>query len=473
MPESGRASRFAALREMKTFVVIWAGQLVSALGSGLTAFAVPVVVFQKTGSAEQFGLLIFAWMLPSLLLSPIAGALVDRWDRKRVLIAADTGSALLTLAMAALVLTGHFEVWYLFITSIVASVISAFQEPAFTASLAAIVPRQHYARAIGMVQLLGPMSMIVAPLIGGALVVSIGLGGIMAIDAVSYLAAIGGLILVTIPRPVRAAVVADPADGPPWLAAGRRFVRDAGEGMRFLRARRGLFSLLVCFAVINFWGGFVNPLLAPMILSFSRPVQLATVQSAVGVGAVLGGLIVGVWGGPRRRIHGVFGALVVGGLCIALLGLRPSLPLIAAGVFVWALTSPLLMTSSAAIWMSKTPQELLGRVFAVRRMVTLGMMPLAVLIAGPLAERVFEPMMMPGGALAGTLGPVVGIGKGRGIAVMFLALGLLMALTALVSWLIPSIRNVERDVPDAPHPAANAPSPPAAAEAEPELAATG
>ncbi|MFL5382379.1 MAG: MFS transporter [Longimicrobiaceae bacterium] len=463
-----------SLGEMRSFLVIWAGQLVSALGSGLTGFAVPVVVFQQTGSAEQFGLLIFAWMVPALLLAPIAGTLVDRWDRRTVLIAADTGSAVMTLLLATLVLSGRFELWWLFLATVVTSAISAFQEPAFTASIAALVPHRHYARAISLVQLLGPASMIAAPLLGGALVVTIGLGKIMLIDAATFVAAVGGLLFVSIPRPPRAeapeeVVVA----GPAWLAAGRRFMRDAAAGLRFIRARPGLFGLLAFFAVTNFWGGFVNPLLGPMVLSFARPEQLAGVQAAAGVGAILGGVAMGIWGGPKRRVAAVLGFAGVAGLCTAALGLRPSVPLIVGAVFVWAASSPLVTASSSAIWMSKTPQELLGRVFALRRMVTSSIMPLSVLVAGPLADRVFEPLLAPGGALAGSAGTLIGVGKGRGIALMFLAIGVLMALTALAGWLVPSIRHVERDVADAPHPTHAPPPPPEPADEELEVAATG
>lgn len=452
------------LRELRPFLVIWAGQLVSALGSGLTAFAVPVAVYERTRSPEQLGLLMLAWMVPSLLLAPIAGTLVDRWDRRRVLIVADTGEAVLTLAMAALVLNGHFEVWYLFITSVAASLIAAFQEPAFAASISSLVPRRHYARAVSLMQLMWPASMIVAPLLGGALLVTLGLGGIMAVDGLSYLAAIAGLLLVRIPRPAPVPAAADDVadDGPRWRAALRRFGREAAMGYRFLRSQRGLFGLVVLFALGNFWSGFINPLLAPMVLAFTRPVQLATIQAVVGFGAVLGGVAVGVWGGPRRRIVGVIAALAVGGLCTVAMGLRPSLPLIAGAVFVWALTSPMLAASSSAVWMSKTPQALLGRVFAARRMISMGMMPLAVLIAGPLAQRVFEPAMAPGGALAGSVGGAIGVGPGRGIALIFLLVGTLMTLTAVGGWLVPAIRHVERDVPDAPHADPNAGAPPAA-----------
>ena len=422
---------------------------------------------------------LFAWMVPALLLAPVAGTLVDRWDRRRVLIAADTGSAVITLLLAGLVLSGHFEIWYLFVVMVAGSLIAAFQEPAFGASIAALVPRRQYARAIGLVQLLGSVSGIIAPLLGGALVVTIGLGGIMLIDAATFAAAIAALLLVAIPRPLPMEVDAPAVDGPAWRAAGRRFVREAGQGLHFLRARPGLFGMLAVFALINFWGGFLNPLLSPMVLSFAQPVKLATIQSAAAAGSVLGGLAIGIWGGPRHRIAAVAASLTLGGLCTMVIGLRPSVPLIAGSVFVWALSSPMMSASSAAIWMSKTPQALLGRVFAVRRMVAGSMMPLAVLMAGPLAQRVFEPLLAPGGALAGSVGAFIGTGKGRGIALMFVLIGALMALTALAAWVVPSIRHVERDVPDAPHephPAHASPSAPAApqpAAEELHAAATG
>jgi len=451
-----------AVRELRPFLVIWAGQLVSALGSGLAAFAVPVAVFQHTGSAEALSLLMLAWMVPSLLLSPVAGTLVDRWDRRRVLVAADTGQALITLAMAGLVLGGHFEVRYLAAASVAASIVAAFQEPAFAAAIPALVPPRHFGRAVSLLQLLGPVSMIVAPLLGGALLMAVGLGGIMVVDGVSYLAAVAGLLLVHIPRPAAQPLAGEVGEGGPrGVAAFRRFWREAAAGYRFLHSHRGLFGLVVLFALGNFWSGFVNPLLTPMVLAFTQPVQLAAVQAAAGVGAVLGGVAVSVWGGPRRRVAGVLCSLVIDGLCVMVMGLRPSLPLIGATVFVWALTAPLLPASSSALWMSKTPQALLGRVFAARRMIAMGAVPLAVLVAGPLAQRVFEPLLAPGGPLASSVGGVIGVGAGRGIALMFVIVGALMTLTALGGWLVPAIRHVERDVPDAAPPAPHAAPPPA------------
>jgi MFS family permease len=452
MSNAGTRPVRQTVRELRPFLPIWAGQLVSALGSGLTSFAVAVVVYQRTGSAAQFGLLMFAWMFPALLLSPVAGTLVDRWDRRRVLVAADTGAALMTLATAALVLAGHFEVWYLFATSALGSAIASFQEPALTAAVSAIVPRDQYGRALGLLQLMQPVGMVVAPLLAGALVVTIGLGGIMVIDAATYLAGIAGALAVSIPSPPRAVAAAE--GGRAWLAAARRFKDEAAVGWRFVRERPGLRGLLMFVAVVNFWAGFISPLLAPMVLSTGSPAQLATVQASFGAGAIAGGVILGAWGGPRRRIAGLLGAMVVLGLALSALGLSRSVAGMAGAFFVVSFASPMLSITSSAIWMSKTPQEVMGRVAAVRRVFMLSLIPLASLVAGPLADRVFSPAMMPGGALAGVAGPLVGVGRGRGVALMFVLLGLLLGLTAVVAWLVPVVRNVERDVPDAPHPQA-------------------
>lgn len=435
-----------AAGEMRPFLVIWAGQMVSVLGSGLTAFAIPVAIYQKTGSAEALGLLMFAWMLPTVLLSPLAGALVDRWDRRAVLIAADAGEAVATLALALLVLNGHFDLGYLFVITVLGACLETFQEPAFSASIAALVPKEHHGRALGMVQLLSPASMIVAPLLGGALLVAVGLGGVIAIDAASFVVAVAGLAVVAIPSPPRAAAGGEGGSG----AALRRFVHEAGEGARFLRARPGLMGVLVFFALMNFWMSFVNPLVPALLLSFTSPLRLATVQAAVGAGMLLAGAVISAWGGPRRKMRAMFVTVALAGVAVAALGARAALAPILVAAFFWAMCVPLLTTASGALWLEKTPQELLGRVSALRRMVIMSLMPLATLAAGPLAQRVFEPLMAPGGALAGSVGAVIGTGKGRGIGLLLMVMGGLTMLTALGGWLYAPLRHVERDVPDAP-----------------------
>jgi DHA3 family macrolide efflux protein-like MFS transporter len=276
------------------------------------------------------------------------------------------------------------------------------------------------------------------------------------IDLATYLVAVGTLALVRIPSP---------AQGP-----GRRdepLTAQAAYGWRFVRERRGLLGLLLFFAFTNFLGGFLGPLMQPMLLAITTPTVLGTLISVMGVGGLLGGMAMSVWGGPKRRVRGVLAFCVLGGLCTVVVGLKPWLPLIAVGLFASALCGPLLQGTHSALWFTKTPAEAMGRVVAIRRMVVISTAPLSVLLAGPLAERVFEPLLMPGGALESTVGAVLGVGKGRGIALMFVLAGLLTVVAAAVAYAVPAIRHVERDVPDAPPvPPEPAPPPSPADEAE-------
>lgn len=422
---------------LRNFAIVWAGQLVSGAGSGLTGFALPVWIYERTGSAEAFGLLYFAALAPGVLLAPFAGALVDRWDRRSVLVASDAAAALLTVLIAVLVFTGTFELWHLIAISAAGSAVGSFQYPAFVGALGSLVPRRHYTRAVGMMQTADAVTGILTPLVAGVLVVTVGLAGILVLDVATFLVAAATLLVVRIPRPERAP------------GAPQGLVADALEGWAFVRQHPGLLALLLYFPVANLGSGMINPLFGPLVLSFATPAQLGAVLSAGSVGMLLGGLAMSTWGGPKRRILGVAGGQALICVFLALIGLRPSLPLVAAGLFLVLMVSPVAQACSQGIWLAKTPPAMIGRVFAMRRMLSMSTMPLAALAAGPLAERVFNPLMAGDGALAGSAGAVLGTGPGRGIGLMFLAIaGYLLVLTAAL-YLNPRVRRVEDDVPDA------------------------
>jgi DHA3 family macrolide efflux protein-like MFS transporter len=454
--EPARAPLRQVLRDMGPFSMIWIGQLVSGLGSGLTGFALPVWIYQKTGSAEAFGLLFFAAAVPAVLMSPFAGALVDRWNRKTVLVASDGIAAALSLVIAALVFTDSFEIWHLFVISVLGSAVGTFADPAFTATMGVLVPKQHFTRASGLLHTSGAVNGILTPLLAGVLVTTIGLGGILLIDFVTFLVAVATLAKVRIPAP------------PPSSAPRRPLLREAHDGWRFVRAHRGLFILLLYFPVINVATGMVNPLFSPMVLSFATPAELGVVVSMSSVGMLAGGLLLSTWGGPKRRMRGLILGQALAAVCLALIGLRPWLPLVGAAMFLNLVLMPTASSCSQAIWLSKTPQEMMGRVFAIRRMLALSTTPIAALACGPLAERVFNPLLQPGGALAGSVGRVLGTGPGRGIGLMYVLIsGFVLAVTALL-YAHPRVRRLEDEVPDAaparpaPGPAIPAPQPAAA-----------
>ncbi|HJW89720.1 MAG TPA: hypothetical protein VJ436_03660, partial [Anaerolineales bacterium] len=203
------------------------------------------------------------------------------------------------------------------------------------------------------------------------------------------------------------------------------------------------------FAGSNFLSALMNPLISPMVLDMTSPDMLGYLASLVGLGMLLGTLVMSTWGGPRRKIHGVLGFMMLSGLFSMLLGLRPYIPLMGAAGFLMMFTMPIINASSQAIWQSKVAADVQGRVFSVRRMIAWSIMPLGYLLAGPLADQVFRPLLLEGGLLADSIGQVIGVGPGRGTGLMFLVLGLLEVLVAGSGYLNPHVRRLEDELPDA------------------------
>ncbi len=435
---------------MRTFFVIWSGQLVSTIGSGLTGFALGVWIYQKTGSTALFAIGLLSHAVPNLLVAPFAGALVDRWDRRKAMMFSDAGAGLCTLAIAALLVSGRLDaplqldepwIWLIYLLIALSASFSTFQWPAYSAATSLLVPKEQLGRAGGMVQIGEAASQLLAPAVAGVLLVTIGLQGVLLVDFVTFLFAIFTLLLVRVPSP-------------PVSAAGQAqrgsLLQEAAFGWKYITARAGLFGLLMVFAFSNLLSNFLSPLITPLVLEMSTAKALGYLMSAVGVGMLAGTLVMSAWGGPKRRIHGVLGFLMISGAFMALIGLRPSLVLMGIAGFCAMFFSPIINASSQAIWQSKVEFDIQGRVFAIRRMIAWSTVPIAYLLAGPLADKVFKPLLVEGGPLADTIvGQVIGVGPSRGIGLMFVILGLLNMLVPLIGYLNPRVRNVEDELPDA------------------------
>lgn len=424
---------------MRVFSVIWFGQLVSTIGSGLTGFALGVWVYEQTGSTTLFAMNILAYTLPTLLMSPIAGALVDRWDRRWAMIISDTGAGLSTLVVWLLLSSGRLEVWHIFIATAFNAAFSSFQWPAYSAATTLLVPKKHLGRAGGMVQIGQAISELISPVVAGALFVSAGLNSIILIDFVTFGVAVFTLLAVRIPRP-------------PETQEGQEgkgsLLQEAAFGWKYIIARRGLTALLIYFATINFASGFFGPLLVPMMLDLAEPDAMGLVFSIVGLGMLVGTLIMSAWGGPQRRILGILVPGAAMGLFTVIIGFRPSLVFIGAGGFLMMLFMPILNASSQALWQSKTAPDIQGRVFAVRRMFAWITQPVSIILAGPLVERVFQPLMDEGGRLAPTVGRIIGVGPSRGTGLLLIVMGLFVFVVSTVAYTYPRLRFVEDELPD-------------------------
>lgn len=427
-------------RRFRSFVLIWFGQLISLTGSGLTGFALGVWVFQRTGSVTLFALISLFTTLPGIVFSPVAGALVDRWDRRQAMILSDAGAALCTLSLALLLLANRLEVWHIYIGMGISSAFSAFQWPAYSAATTLLVPKEHLARASGMVQMSRAVAQIASPALAGALMGVIGVGGVMLLDFAAFVFAVCTLLLARVPRPETT---------PEGKAGQGSLLREAAYGWTYIRTRPGLLGLLLFFAASNFATGIVQVLFTPLVLGFATTAVLGLLLSIGGTGLLAGGLTMSVWGGPRRRVYGILGSHLVMGVTLFALGVPPRAWLIGACAFLALFTVPISNGCSQAIWQSKTAPDVQGRVFAVRRMIAWASLPLAHILAGPLADRVFEPLMAEGGPLASTVGQMLGVGPGRGIGLLFMILGFMILLVTLLAGLYPRLRQVESELPDA------------------------
>jgi hypothetical protein len=221
-------------------------------------------------------------------------------------------------------------------------------------------------------------------------------------------------------------------------------------GWSYVASRPGLIGLLGVLAVCNFLLGAIMILVNPLVLSFASPRVLGTVMTTAGMGMFAGSAAMSAWGGPRRRMRGIVGFLVLGGVALLPAGLPPSAPLIACGAFLFLFGVPLISGCTQAIFQTKVHPGVQGRVFALSGMLAAAAMPLAYIVAGPLADHLFEPLLVSGGALAGSLGPFIGVGPGRGIALAFMTAGVLLIALAAVAHFDPRIRSVEDELPDAP-----------------------
>lgn len=434
----------------RQFLLLWSGQGVSLLGSALTNFATGIWVYQRTGSVMQYTLIIALALLPNLLMSPFAGVLVDRWDRRHALLLSDIGAALGTIGLLVAQATGHLETWSVLLAVCFSSFMGALRMPAYSAATSSLVPPDQLGRAAGLGQLGMGLAQLLSPLLAGALLMSIGLRGVLLIDLVSFIFAVTTLLLIRVPLSPRseAGGVAPqtPSEAQEAGAGKGTFLQEFSLGWRYIKEHPGPKALLLFQAVSYFCIATMEVLSTPMLLGFTTPAWLGIILSIAGVGTLAGGVLISAWGGPRRRLRGVLIFFALQGVMIGLIGLRPSIPIVSVGAFGCLFISPLIGGCVEALWLRRTPQGIQGRVFACRNMVIGLILPIAALLAGPLGDKVFEPMLAEGGALAASVvGEVIGVGPGRGIALLYILLGALIILIAVVGTLQPAVRRLDAE----------------------------
>src|SRR5215212_8319056 len=421
---------------MLGFTIVWLGQIISVLATNMSAFALTIWVFQKTGSATALGLVQVFFITPLLIITPFAGVLVDRHNRKLMMMISDLVAGMATIAILLLQGFGVLQVWHLYVAAIFQGLGNAFQWPAYSAAISTMIPKEKLGRANGMMSLIDMGPGILAPMLAGALLPVIGLTGILSMDVVTFVLAIVVLLFVHIPQPRRTEEGAQ--------AQGNIF-KEALFGFRYIFARPSLLGLQLVFFFGNLCAGVAYTVLAPMILlrTGNDSASLGVVQSAGAIGGVLGGIAMSAWGGFKRRVHGVLAGWMVSSVFFALMGLGTKVPVWIVASALSTLFAPLINGSNQAIWQSKVAPDVQGRVFSARTLIAWMTNPISPLIGGTLADYVLEPAMRTHSGLSSLFGWLVpaGPGAGMGLLIFFSCLGGILA--GLIGYFIYPIRYAE------------------------------
>ncbi len=432
-------------RGMMAFSLVWFGQLLSLIGTGMTSFALALWAWRETGAATSLALVAFFAAGPTILFSPFAGALVDRWNRKLVMMVSDSAAGAATCVLLLLYSFDVLQIWHLYVAAAWTGLFQAFQWPSYSAAISTMLPPEQYDRANGMMSLAESASGIAAPLLAGVLIGLISIGGVMLLDILTFLFALIMVAVVRVPQPPTTTAG----------AAGRGSLwQESLYGFRYIWERPSLFGILLVFLALNLTESMTNAVRTPMILARTNDnaQTLGIVTACFGVGGVVGGLVMSIYGGPKRRVYGVLSGMVLGSILgTIVMGVGRALPVWMLGAFFSVFFFTTLNGSNQALWQAKVALDVQGRVFAVRRLIAQISVPLALVIVGPLADQVFERAMQVDGALAPIFGSLVGTGPGAGMAVMMLLGGVWSTLVGLSGFVFPAIRNADVLLPDQVH----------------------
>ncbi|MHB9132794.1 MAG: MFS transporter [Armatimonadota bacterium] len=411
------------------FFIVWVGQLVSNIGTGLTAFALGVYAYQQTHTATSFALVTLCSFLPSIVLRPIGGVLADRFDRRLMMVLGDLGSASGLVLILVIMFLGHIELWHIYLGVTISSIFVALQSPAYKASTTDLLTEEQFAKASGLVQLASSSQYLLSPIIAGFLLLIADIKTILMIDIATFTVAIIAVLFIKKDlKPV------------PKEQESLHFTKDLAEGWKAITANRGVLFLIVIISIVTFYIGFLQTLLGPMVLSFADAKTLGTVQSVSAIGMLASSLYISVFSKTRQYASMLVFGLGLAGLFFSLMGLTTNIYFIIGAGFCFFCALPFVNTSADVLVRTNIANEKQGRVWGIIGVVSQLGFIVAYCTAGFLADHVFNPLLTTGGYLVPTVGKIIGTGQGRGIGLLLIISGAFVVLLALITSGIKSIR---------------------------------
>ena len=427
---------------VRTFYLLTITQVLSIIGSMMTSVALGIRIFADTGNSTPLLLASFFSALPTMVAGSFAGVLVDRWERRRVLILSDVGQATGTLLLLISFSLGRFQLWQLYVVACIQGLFGMIQRPAMEATVGLLVPPAQLDRANVIRQVTGPTAGIVAPVIAGLLYSFVGVTGVMGLDLATFAVAVAVLAIIPLPHTASLSTHAGPSN----------VMAEFRDGFTFLWQRKTLFFLMIYAALLNFLLSGPMSLTTPYIITITGSERmLGLLLGTMNSGIVVGGILIAIWGGTRPRIHGIMLGLLFRALWFAIYGVARTPLTLALALFFVYFTNPLVDASFASLLQLKVPRQLQGRVFALLFQMMYIANPLSLLLTGPLVDRLLEPSVGRSGWQL--VAPLVGSVRGSGMGLLMVVAGLLIFVLTLGVYLHPATRRVEVDLPDANLPA--------------------
>jgi MFS family permease len=432
-----KSSKIKEFSQMRDFLLLFIGQSLSQIGSAMTSFALIIWAYRKQGTVMSIASLSVFSYLPYVIVSIFAGALIDKFKKKNILLVCDAVAALCTLCTLGLYHFGLLEVWHLYFLNAVSGFMNAFQNPASNAAISIMVPREQYTRVSGLRSLSDSLSSVLSPVAATAVISLFGIEAVFMTDLLTFAAAfLSLLVFIKIPHKQ-------------YVDEKANIIKESMKGLAFLKENKGFLYLIMYLAIINFIAAMAFfGVLPAMILTrtSNNETILGLVQSAIGAGGIVGGLAVSIAKPSKNHVRNVFfsGAISFV-LCDIFMGAGRSHIIWIAAAFAGNLLIPLLNASENYLLMSKIPEYIRGRVFAVRGTLQFVTLPFGYLAGGLLADKVFEPLMEGTGLIQRLIAGIVGSGSGSGMAFMFIMTGTTGFLISMVFYRNRHIRALERD----------------------------
>ncbi|MBP2113571.1 MFS family permease [Paenibacillus silagei] len=413
------------------FLFLWSGQLISAIGGGLTAFGLGIYTLQQTGQASAMALVTLLAFMPSLLLSPVAGVLADRYDRRLLMVLGDTLSALGLIYILVCLLNGDAQLWQICLGVTVSSVFSSLLDPAYKATITDLLTEEQYTKASGFVQIAGSAKYLISPLIAGLLLTVSDVKLLLIIDICTF--------FLTVPTTlaVRSGLTSKKTEQAP------AFIREFQEGWRAVSGNRGVLVLVIMTSVMTFFIGFIETLSMPMILAFSSSAVLGTLETVMASGMLVSSVIIGMLHIQKNFVRMLSVSLFCSGISIAVFGLRENIVLIGAAGFMFFAMLPFTNTALDYLVRTNIDNSVQGRAWSLIGLLSQLGFVAAYMLAGVLADYVFTPLLVSGGVLADSVGRIIGTGSGRGMGLLIIIAGLLLSAASVMIYRLKSITSLE------------------------------